>query len=124
MATADAPSSGRERVQVVVRCRPMSHRELVARRRSCVKVFTRQHRIEVRGPGRRGPIDTGVRVFEFDRVCDSKCSQEQLYQEVAHPVVESVMHGYNGTVLAYGQTASGKTYTMEGFDDQPGMVTT
>ncbi|EFJ16874.1 hypothetical protein SELMODRAFT_116032 [Selaginella moellendorffii] len=75
--------------------------------------------MQVRGPGRRGPIDTGVRVFEFDRVCDSKCSQEQLYQEVAHPVVESVMHGYNGTVLAYGQTASGKTYTMEGFDDQP-----
>lgn len=32
------------------------------------------------------------------------------------PIIESVLDGFNGTVLAYGQTASGKTFTMQGAD--------
>jgi kinesin family protein 5 len=39
--------------------------------------------------------------------------QEDVYQEVAQPILESVMSGYNGTIFAYGQTSSGKTFTME-----------
>jgi len=37
-----------------------------------------------------------------------------LYDEAFHPLIESVMLGFNGTIFAYGQTGSGKTYTMEG----------
>ena len=37
-----------------------------------------------------------------------------MYEEVAGPVVESVLNGYNGTVMAYGQTGTGKTFTMSG----------
>jgi kinesin family protein 3/17 len=37
-----------------------------------------------------------------------------LFQETAMPIVESVCEGYNGTIFAYGQTGTGKTYTMEG----------
>ncbi|EFJ38092.1 hypothetical protein SELMODRAFT_767, partial [Selaginella moellendorffii] len=109
-----------ERVQVVVRCRPMSHQEVMDGRQCCIVVDQQEKTIEVSGDGRRGSSnDSNIKVFTFDRVYDSKCTQNQLYQEVAHPIVQSVMHGYNGTVLAYGQTASGKTYTMEGFDDSP-----
>ncbi|EFJ29284.1 hypothetical protein SELMODRAFT_783, partial [Selaginella moellendorffii] len=109
-----------ERVQVVVRCRPMSHQEAMDGRQCCIVVDQQEKTIEVSGDGRRGSSnDSNIKVFTFDRVYDSKCTQNQLYQEVAHPIVQSVMHGYNGTVLAYGQTASGKTYTMEGFDDSP-----
>lgn len=44
--------------------------------------------------------------------------QEQIFNETAKPILESVMQGYNGTIFAYGQTGTGKTYTMEGTDKE------
>lgn len=41
-------------------------------------------------------------------------SQADIYDEVFRPLVESVISGFNGTIIAYGQTGAGKTYTMEG----------
>lgn len=46
-------------------------------------------------------------------------TQEEMYAVAARPIVEDFLEGYNGTVLAYGQTASGKTYTVEGILDDP-----
>ncbi|RHY34317.1 hypothetical protein DYB32_001294 [Aphanomyces invadans] len=46
--------------------------------------------------------------FHFDDVLGSQVTQEQVYQRVAAEAVESVMNGYNGTVMAYGQT--GQTF--------------
>jgi len=37
-----------------------------------------------------------------------------VYDEAVRPIVDSVLQGFNGTVFAYGQTGTGKTYTMEG----------
>lgn len=37
-----------------------------------------------------------------------------MYDEAARPIIDSVLEGFNGTIFAYGQTASGKTYTMQG----------
>jgi kinesin family protein 3/17 len=42
-------------------------------------------------------------------------TQEDVYQIAAVPAVESLEDGYNSTIFAYGQTGTGKTYTMEGF---------
>lgn len=50
--------------------------------------------------------------YEFDEVLTEFASQKRVYEVVAKPVVESVLDGYNGTVLAYGQTGTGKTYTL------------
>ncbi|KAG9416429.1 Kinesin-like protein kif9 [Aphanomyces cochlioides] len=52
--------------------------------------------------------------FRFDDVLGSDATQEQVYQRVAAEAVDSVLHGYNGTVMAYGQTGAGKTFTMTG----------
>ena len=57
--------------------------------------------------------------FTFDSVCDINTNQETIYNIVGKPIVESVLNGFNGTVLAYGQTSSGKTYTMQGNIDDP-----
>jgi kinesin family protein 3/17 len=38
-----------------------------------------------------------------------------VYESAARPAVCSVLEGYNATILAYGQTGTGKTFTMEGF---------
>uniref|UniRef100_A0A3B5ABN7 Kinesin motor domain-containing protein n=1 Tax=Stegastes partitus TaxID=144197 RepID=A0A3B5ABN7_9TELE len=46
----------------------------------------------------------------------------QLYQNIAKPLVVSTVEGYNGTIFAYGQTSSGKTFTMMGSDHIPGVI--
>lgn len=65
--------------------------------------------------------------FTFDYVYDPSATQNFLYDNTAKPAVLSVLEGYNATMLAYGQTGTGKTYTMEGFkysgcDPQRGIV--
>jgi len=51
--------------------------------------------------------------YSFDRVfCYS--DQEQIYNEVVTPILDEVLTGYNCTIFAYGQTGTGKTFTMEG----------
>ncbi|KAI9184151.1 hypothetical protein H9P43_003204 [Blastocladiella emersonii ATCC 22665] len=51
--------------------------------------------------------------FKFDKVMHV-ASQDSVYDECAAPIVRSVLDGYNGTLLAYGQTGAGKTFTMTG----------
>ena len=53
--------------------------------------------------------------FTFDHIFDMDSTQEEVYQIAAVPAVESLVGGYNSTIFAYGQTGTGKTYTMEGF---------
>lgn len=53
--------------------------------------------------------------YSFDQVYDMDSTQEQVYETTAKPAVSSVLEGYNATILAYGQTGTGKTHTMEGF---------
>lgn len=52
--------------------------------------------------------------FTFDRVFGTASKQVDVYKVVAAPLVEEVLAGYNCTVFAYGQTGTGKTFTMEG----------
>ena len=52
--------------------------------------------------------------MRFDAVFAPTASQRRVYEEAALPIVDGVLRGYNGTVLAYGQTGTGKTYTMSG----------
>ena len=53
--------------------------------------------------------------YTFDHIFDMDSTQEEVYQIAAVPAVESLEDGYNSTIFAYGQTGTGKTYTMEGF---------
>ena len=60
--------------------------------------------------------------FNFDRIFPPNSTQEELYNFGVKEIIDGVLDGYNGTVLAYGQTSSGKTYTMEGqIDDESKM---
>ncbi|KRX08676.1 P-loop containing nucleoside triphosphate hydrolase [Pseudocohnilembus persalinus] len=52
--------------------------------------------------------------FKYSGIFDGSCTQEQVFDEVALPVIHNCLEGYNGTIFAYGQTGSGKTYTMTG----------
>jgi hypothetical protein len=52
--------------------------------------------------------------FYFDQAFRQDTSQQQVYDDVALPLVNDVLQGYHGTILAYGQTGGGKTYCMFG----------
>ena len=54
--------------------------------------------------------------FKFAKVFSPEASQQEVFEQVAGPVIDSCIDGYNGTIFAYGQTGSGKTYTMSGGD--------
>ncbi|XP_051563571.1 kinesin heavy chain-like isoform X1 [Myxocyprinus asiaticus] len=56
----------------------------------------------------------GGKPYVFDRVFPTNSTQEQVYNTCAKQIVKDVLDGYNGTIFAYGQTSSGKTFTMEG----------
>ena len=55
------------------------------------------------------------KAFCFDKVMDDKASQEDIFNE-AVPFLESAMTGHSCCILMYGQTSTGKTYTMLGYD--------
>ncbi|XP_050367621.1 kinesin-like protein KIN-12F [Argentina anserina] len=59
-------------------------------------------------------ISVGDRAFEFDSVFDSKSDQEDVFQTVGVPLVKNALAGYNTSILSYGQSGSGKTYTLWG----------
>lgn len=47
----------------------------------------------------------------------SETTQADVYKTVAKPIVDSAIQGYSGTIIAYGPTNSGKTFTMRGGQD-------
>ncbi|KAF8379334.1 hypothetical protein HHK36_028768 [Tetracentron sinense] len=96
------------RVRVAVRLRPRNAEELVADAdfADCVELLPEHKRLKLR----KNNWDSDT--YEFDEVLTEFSSQKRVYEVVAKPVVESVLDGYNGTVMAYGQTGTGKTFTL------------
>lgn len=61
-------------------------------------------------------------VFAFDRVFDENASQADIYEGTTKNLLDSVLDGYNATVFAYGATGCGKTHTITGTSQQPGII--
>ncbi|OAY78598.1 Kinesin-2, partial [Ananas comosus] len=59
--------------------------------------------------------------FSVDRVFAQESTQDDVFMEV-EPILRSALDGNNVCILAYGQTGTGKTYTMEGVNGEPGIV--
>ncbi|CAH2059112.1 unnamed protein product [Thlaspi arvense] len=98
-------------VQVLLRCRPFSDDEL---RNNAPQVLTcndLQREVAVSQNIAGKHID---RVFTFDKVFGPSAQQKDLYDQAVVPIVNEVLEGFNCTIFAYGQTGTGKTYTMEG----------
>nr|XP_040143967.1 kinesin-like protein KIF17 isoform X1 [Ictidomys tridecemlineatus] len=66
-----------------------------------------------------GAADEPPKQFTFDGAYYMDHVTEQIYNEIAYPLVEGVTEGYNGTIFAYGQTGSGKSFTMQGLPEPP-----
>jgi len=106
-----------ECVKVVVRCRPMSEKEVNNGYDRLVEITTTKGLIEL--SNRKSGNTEAAKRFTFDAVYDWNSKQQELYDETFRPLVDSVLDGFNGTIFAYGQTGTGKTFTMEGIRDDP-----
>ncbi|XP_020099506.1 kinesin-like protein KIN-7L isoform X1 [Ananas comosus] len=60
--------------------------------------------------------------FTFDHVFDRTSTNATIYGLLVRSLIRSALDGFNGTAFAYGQTSSGKTFTMYGSEDDPGIV--
>lgn len=60
--------------------------------------------------------------FRFSRIFRPVTQQEELFQATTKPVLAAALEGKSGLVFAYGVTNSGKTYTITGTDDEPGVL--
>ncbi|XP_007016597.2 PREDICTED: kinesin-like protein KIN-5D [Theobroma cacao] len=98
-------------VQVILRCRPLSEDEM--RIHTPVVISCNESRREVCAVQNiaNKQID---RTFLFDKVFGQSSQQKELFDLAVSPIVNEVLEGYNCTIFAYGQTGTGKTYTMEG----------
>ncbi|KAJ1515968.1 Kinesin-like protein kif9 [Coelomomyces lativittatus] len=111
-------------VKVVVRARPTANfakniLEVLPQQSSINVHLPRQD--EVNPPTSLQQIDWS---FKFDSIFQN-AKQSAVYEECAYPIVQSFLTGYNGTILAYGQTGAGKTFTMTGISenyDQRGII--
>jgi len=70
--------------------------------------------ITVHPPGGSKRGGASIESFTYDRVGGEDATQEGVFEEAAKPIADACLAGYNGTVLCYGQTGAGKTYTMCG----------
>ncbi|KAG5440754.1 hypothetical protein PCK2_000190, partial [Pneumocystis canis] len=60
--------------------------------------------------------------YAFDRVFDENATQEIVYENTAKPLLDGILEGYNATVFAYGATGCGKTHTISGSPEDPGII--
>eukprot|EP00741_Cyanophora_paradoxa_P010442 tig00000037_g10097.t1 len=93
---------------VLARFRPQNASELAKGGAACIELGSDGQSVRFQG------TTNEKHTFTFDRVFGESCTQEEVYEYAARPIVEDVLQGYNGTVFAYGQTSSGKTHTMQG----------
>ncbi|KAK9129735.1 hypothetical protein Sjap_010222 [Stephania japonica] len=110
--TVDASRSG-DSISVTVRFRPLSERE-----------FQRGDEIAWYADGDkivRSEYNPAT-AYAFDRVFGPSTNSQTVYDVAARPVVKAAMEGVNGTVFAYGVTSSGKTHTMHGDRNCPGII--
>ena len=106
-------------VKVIARFRPMNELEKTSGSEQ-VCVFTSPTSLQF-----NSTREKNVYHFNFDRIFPPSSTQEDIYSFGVKEIIDSVLNGYNGTVLAYGQTSSGKTYTMEGemeFERTQGII--
>ncbi|CAJ2679387.1 unnamed protein product [Trifolium pratense] len=103
-----------EKILVLLRLRPLSEKEISANESAdweCINDTT----ILYRNTLREG--STFPSAYTFDRVFRGDCDTKQVYEEGAKEIALSVVSGINSSIFAYGQTSSGKTYTMVGITE-------
>ncbi|CAG9817005.1 unnamed protein product [Phaedon cochleariae] len=97
-----------ENVRVFIRIRPLSKKEVADGNENITVCDYKENLIALKKNGEH------CKPFKFDHIFGTTTAQLDMYRMIAFPIVEKALEGYNGTIFAYGQTGTGKTYTMAG----------
>uniref|UniRef100_A0A8D2LP47 Kinesin-like protein KIF24 n=1 Tax=Varanus komodoensis TaxID=61221 RepID=A0A8D2LP47_VARKO len=118
----EMPWTETDRICVCVRKRPLGLRE---ERRGEVNILTVEGKETLLLHEKKEAVDLTQyilqHVFYFDEVFGETCSNQDVYMKTAHPLIQHIFNGGNATCFAYGQTGAGKTYTMIGTHQNPGL---
>ncbi|RHZ83436.1 hypothetical protein Glove_94g24 [Diversispora epigaea] len=107
-------SNGATSVEVALRIKPLTPEDL----EKLPSRFQRQIISTTQTSGQVA-VETDKRpIFQFDHVFGPEATQEEIYEKAVINLLEKFLEGYNVTILAYGQTSSGKTYTMGTADNK------
>ncbi|XP_068729598.1 centromere-associated protein E-like isoform X2 [Montipora capricornis] len=100
-------SKGKEagKIQVYVRVRPFTEKEKEKRETNAIEIHQEHSLIRVLDPRSRTN-------YFFDGVFSPEATNQELYLKVGKPLVYAALNGYKGTLLTYGQTGTGKTFTL------------
>ncbi|KAI3445326.1 hypothetical protein Pfo_001991 [Paulownia fortunei] len=104
-----------ERKKVFCRCRPLKQDEIANGSTSVVDFdLSQENELQITCS------DSSRKLFKFDHIFKPEDNQEAIFVQTL-PIVTSVLDGYNMCIFAYGQTGTGKTYTMEGTPENRGV---
>ncbi|XP_078317677.1 uncharacterized protein LOC111118975 isoform X1 [Crassostrea virginica] len=104
-----------DNIQVAIRVRPLIAKETTLGQNKVWNV--KENTLE--------PLDQNGKPgipYTFDRIFDEHMTTYDLFQEIAKPIIDAAVQGFHGTIFAYGQSSSGKTFTMTGSAMHPGII--
>ncbi|ACO63040.1 predicted protein, partial [Micromonas commoda] len=107
-----------DNIAVSVRVRPLNSKE--ESKGAAWDINSETNAIAPQAGSSAGTTDSTS--YQLDNVFDPSCRTKDVYDRTTRGIIESVLNGFNGTVFAYGQTSSGKTHTMQGSAEEPGII--
>ncbi len=107
-------------IRVICRIRPENEKEKASGYQSCITPLSRNSL-------RIFPIDTATtkeepHEFTFDHIFPNTTLQSEVFSIAAEPLLNGLFEGINCTLFCYGQTSSGKTFTMEGIRNNTDLM--
>ncbi|OMJ83424.1 hypothetical protein SteCoe_15645 [Stentor coeruleus] len=99
-------SDSKDNVKVALRIRPLNAKELSENTAKCISTLESKTILLDSKPESRS--------FTYDYIASEEVTQEGIFDVIGKPIATSCIKGYNGTIFAYGQTGTGKTFTIQG----------
>eukprot|EP01084_Bolivina_argentea_P029044 53926_1 len=96
-----------ESIRVIARFRPSFESEQKSQKTRKIDIQVTSKLLLLRG-----------KYYSFDEIMDEKTKQVEAFAKIAQPICDGILKGYNGAIIAYGQSGSGKSYTMYGPEDK------
>ncbi|KAI9137885.1 P-loop containing nucleoside triphosphate hydrolase protein, partial [Paraphysoderma sedebokerense] len=112
-SSSSTSSSALRPVKVILRIRPRHHFE----KPSCILL---ENQNSIRIPNPRNPNE--YLNYKFDRCYGEESTQEDLFETDVKPSLDQLFAGINTCIFAYGVTGAGKTFTITGSEEKPGII--
>ncbi len=116
----------KENMVVVVRVRPLNNKEIEFSNIETIKV-TNHDTITLLDPLEHKGQDESTKnrreqQYTFDHAFNKHSTQEEVYMNTSNKLLKGLLEGFNATILAYGASGAGKTYSMVGNGENPGVM--